>query len=435
MDVRLEKEIILTFGLQLEKSNLTILFYLIKKEKGFKMSKQGISENFVTKETRKRFSTDYKGIFYRLGTRLGGKGEERIYYAVFKKDGKTIETKVGRQYADQMTPSKASRIRVEIIEGRRETAQQVREKIKESENTIQWTLGGLWEEYKLRKPNLKGITTDENRFQVHLKALANKKIIDITTDDVDQIRLKLSKAGKKDGTIKNVLELLRRIISFGTKKGIIEPISTTRLRFELPKLNNQKTEDLSYEQLESLLKTIAKNRHRPVAQMMELALYSGMRRSEIFNLKWNDINFERGYIYIRGDSDTQSGAKSGFDEKIPLNENIREILDRIPQSASPFVFTSRLGKPYVDVRKQANSIKREAGLPADFRAFHGLRHTFASLLASSGQVSMYELQKLLTHKSQAMTQRYAHLHDNALQHASSVIGHELKKLKGKKNEE
>jgi len=41
----------------------------------------------------------------------------------------------------------------------------------------------------------------------------------------------------------------------------------------------------------------------------------------------------------------------------------------------------------------------------------GLRHVYASMLASSGQVDMYTLQKLLTHKSPAMTQRYAHLRD------------------------
>lgn len=47
-----------------------------------------------------------------------------------------------------------------------------------------------------------------------------------------------------------------------------------------------------------------------------------------------------------------------------------------------------------------------------------LRHTFASSLASSG-VSLYELQKLLTHGSSAMTQRYSHLTDQSLKNAAS----------------
>ena len=69
-----------------------------------------------------------------------------------------------------------------------------------------------------------------------------------------------------------------------------------------------------------------------------------------------------------------------------------------------------------------NRIKEAAELPKDFRALHGLRHFYASMLASSGQVDFYTLQKLLTHKSAAMTQRYAHLRDEALRRASDLAG-------------
>ena len=59
-------------------------------------------------------------------------------------------------------------------------------------------------------------------------------------------------------------------------------------------------------------------------------------------------------------------------------------------------------------------------MPDGFRPIHGLRHVYASMLASSGQVDMYTLQKLLTHKSPVMTQRYAHLRDDVLKRASEV---------------
>ena len=61
-----------------------------------------------------RFKTDYPGIFYREADRIGGKGKEKVYYVVFKKDGKVYEEKVGRQYADDMTPAKAAMIRAEV---------------------------------------------------------------------------------------------------------------------------------------------------------------------------------------------------------------------------------------------------------------------------------------------------------------------------------
>jgi integrase len=69
-----------------------------------------------------------------------------------------------------------------------------------------------------------------------------------------------------------------------------------------------------------------------------------------------------------------------------------------------------------------NDIKKKAGLPKDFRPLHGLRHAYASMLASSGQVDMYTLQKLLTHKSPQMTQRYAHLRDETLKKAADLAG-------------
>jgi integrase len=50
------------------------------------------------------------------------------------------------------------------------------------------------------------------------------------------------------------------------------------------------------------------------------------------------------------------------------------------------------------------------------------------MLASSGQVDMYTLQKLLTHKSPQMTQRYAHLRDDALKRASELAGDIIKNI-------
>jgi site-specific recombinase XerD len=76
----------------------------------------------------------------------------------------------------------------------------------------------------------------------------------------------------------------------------------------------------------------------------------------------------------------------------------------------------------VDIITQVNQIKEAAGLPRDFRALHALRHVYASKLASSGQVDLYTLQKLLTHKSPVMTQRCAHLRDQALRKAADLAG-------------
>ena len=75
----------------------------------------------------------------------------------------------------------------------------------------------------------------------------------------------------------------------------------------------------------------------------------------------------------------------------------------------------------MNINRFLKRIRTAADLPADFRPLHGLRHTFASQLASSGEVDLFTLQKLLTHESPQMTQRYAHLADESLKRASGVI--------------
>ena len=75
-----------------------------------------------------RIRTKYPGVFYREAKRIGGTGTERVYYIVFKKDGKVLEEKVGRQYADDITMARAAGIRAERIEGKRLSRKEIRQK-------------------------------------------------------------------------------------------------------------------------------------------------------------------------------------------------------------------------------------------------------------------------------------------------------------------
>jgi integrase len=149
---------------------------------------------------------------------------------------------------------------------------------------------------------------------------------------------------------------------------------------------------------------------------MRLALFTGMRRGEMFKLRWSDIDFDRGFILLRD-------PKGGTDQRVPLNDEARKLFETHPRTkGTPLVFPGRGGRQLQNIRYQVNSIKEAAGLPKEFRALHGLRHVYASMLASSGRVDLYQLQRLLTHKTPRMTQRYAHLRDEALKAASAVAG-------------
>ena len=125
----------------------------------------------------KRFKTKYPGVFYREATRLGGAGTEKVFYLVFKQDGKVIEEKAGRQFADDMTPAKAARIRADRIEGRRISRREAREQEEEAKQAEQnrWTITRLWTEYLERNPGIKGVVTDKNRFEKHIQPILGDK--------------------------------------------------------------------------------------------------------------------------------------------------------------------------------------------------------------------------------------------------------------------
>ncbi len=363
---------------------------------------------------KERFKSRYPGVYYIEGKAADGR-TERIYYILYRKGGKLIEEKAGRQFKDDMTPAKAARIRTQRIEGDQLTNQERRELARQSQET--WTINRLWEEYSASTA-LKGIAQDKSRFEKYVRpAWGGTEPHEIQPMEVDRLRLRILK-DKSPQTIKLTLALLRRIINFGVRRRLCLALP---FHLEMPRVNNIKTEDLTPDQLSALLEAIEQDTNIQAANFMKMALFTGMRRGELFKLQWEDIDFDRAFIHIRD-------PKGGQDQKIPLNPAVRDLLMNHPRTDSPYIFPGRGGNRRVDINKQVTRIKKRAGLPDDFRALHGLRHVYASMLASSGQVDLYTLQKLLTHKSPQMTQRYAHLRDESLRKASDLAGDLIQKI-------
>ncbi len=366
--------------------------------------------------TRKK--TDRTGVYYRLVTRAGGKGSEKMYYVTFKRDDKKLEEKVGGQYRDNMTPAKAARIRTDLIEGRRLTRKE-QEAQKEAQKKAEEgkpTLKKLWQEFEKAKAENKSIRDDRYRWEMHLKPVfADKTPDQLITLDIDRLRRNLlKKKNLAPATVKQVLVLLKRIINHSVKRGLCPAIDPGRLHIEMPKVNNERTEDLTPEQLKNLMEAIKNADDWRAAGVLKMALYTGMRRGELLALQWQHVDLDRGFIRI-------VDPKGGRDESIPINQSAIDTLKSLPRTKSKYVFPGRGGRKASDLKKPIQAIKKAAGLPDDFRPCHGLRHVFASTLASSGRVDMYVLQKLLTHKDPKMTQRYAHLRDEALRSASGVM--------------
>lgn len=370
-----------------------------------------------------RFSTKYPGVFYVMGTSIMSGKPERIYRIRYRKDGRMIEETVGRQYQHRMTAAQANTIRSDRMSGKQSTNREKREKAKakKSKKANRFTFNKLWETYKENVP-LKGLDTDEARFTKYIEPVFG----DMEPNELLPLMVKRLERGLskklKPQTVKHVLALIRRLALFGLNNELCEGLT---FKIAMPSFNNEKTEDLSPDQINQLFQVLDDFPNIQGANLVKLALFTGMRRGELFRLKWDDINFDRGFVRIRD-------PKGKEDQDIPLNGEALAVLENHPRSDSPYVFPGKDGKQRTTIKRLVNKIKKDAGLPGDFRPLHGLRHVYASTLASSGQVDLYTLQRLLTHKTPNMTQRYAHLRDEALRRASDLAG---SLIKGQINEE
>ena len=356
---------------------------------------------------KQRMKTNYPGVFYIESKDVSGKRTEKIFYIRYRRDGKMVEEKAGRQYRDDMTPARAAGIRATRAEGKELSNTEKREKAKEKI----WTVDALMEEYFSHRPDNRACRTDKGRYTKYLKdPFGKKKPSDIDKLSTDRLVRSKQLKEKSPQTVKHVLALLKRIIKFGTDRGLCQGISFS---VKMPQVDNVKTEDLTPEQMQRLVEVLNTTPYQTASNIMRLALFTGMRRGEIFKLRWDDIDFDKGFIHIRE-------PKGGISQKIPLNNNARMIFERIIRS-SEYIFPARNGGPRKDANKDIGRIKAAAGLPKSFRGLHGLRHTYATLLASSGEVDMLTLQKLMTHKDQRMTQRYVHYREEALKRAGNQV--------------
>lgn len=103
----------------------------------------------------KRHKTNYPGVYYIMGKAVATGKPERIYYIRYRKIGKPVEEKAGRQFQDDMTPARAANKRALKIEGEQPSNQEIREaeKAKKAEAAQRWTINRLWKEYKKTNPD------------------------------------------------------------------------------------------------------------------------------------------------------------------------------------------------------------------------------------------------------------------------------------------
>jgi len=134
-----------------------------------------------------------------------------------------------------------------------------------------------------------------------------------------------------------------------------------------------------------------------------VALNTGMRKSEILNFTWDNVDLKNGLILLEK-------TKNGERREIPMNEPLKQLFRQLfikRRLDTEYVFVNpETGKRYIDLKRSFATACKKSGI-RDFH-FHDLRHTFASQLVMNG-VDLKTVQELLGHKDIKMTLRYSHL--------------------------
>ena len=173
--------------------------------------------------------------------------------------------------------------------------------------------------------------------------------------------------------------------------------------------------DVERDRLLDACESVNKNLYLAVV----LALSTGARQQEIWDLRWSDINFEKGLM-------TFTQTKNDELRSVPLENLAHELLlehSKIKKIDSDLVFPSKKN-PVVrhDFRDPWNKALVVAEVE-DFR-WHDLRHSCASYLAING-VPMLTIAEILGHKTLAMVHRYTHLNTEHLTEAISDMNRKL----------
>jgi integrase len=249
------------------------------------------------------------------------------------------------------------------------------------------------------------VEADRYRLAVLMAHFGAKRLGDISPIDIERFKLERRKSPTRTGQLRSLssinreLRLLRRVLSSALREGLI-PMDPMKGKVELYREGHRGERLLTREE-EARLLAACTGRHEYLRPILVCALYTGLHRDELFNLKWSDINFRENLIYIRQ-------SKVGKPRAIHMNGNVRAEIESLGSLAAEheFVFAGLHAEPApTSFRRDFQAACRVAGVEG--LRFQDLRHTFAVRLArSSGNILDVARVLGLTRISAAM--RYAH---------------------------
>ena len=227
---------------------------------------------------------------------------------------------------------------------------------------------------------------------------------------------------KSAGTLNRYLSVLSSALTFATKElGWIK----SNPAFNISKMPEPqgRVRFLNDDERERLLKTVQQAVNPFLYPVVMIAIATGARRGEILNLRWTDIDLNKGWAIFQK---TKNGDRRG----IPLLGKVLDVMRDLYEHrlSDEYVFPNMANSGPFDIRRSWEKALKQADIK-NFR-FHDLRHTCASYLrmddAADGAIM-----EILGHKDPRMVKRYAHISDR---YKTEIVEKMNKKIFGESNE-
>lgn len=246
-----------------------------------------------------------------------------------------------------------------------------------------------------------------------LPKLKHLKVAEVTYADIDALHRKITKDGAPYQANRAVA-VLSKMFSLATKWG---------WRTDNPAKGIERNDEhkrdryLSADELKRLSEALTKCTDQQGANIIRLLLLTGARRGEVFRMRWADLDLEKG-TWTKPAATTKTRRL----HSVPLSAPARQLLAKLRHDAdddAEYLFPSCAGGHRVDIKKTWYALCKVAKITG--ANVHDLRHTYASILASSGH-SLPIIGRLLGHTQAATTDRYSHLADDPLRAATERAG-------------
>lgn len=210
----------------------------------------------------------------------------------------------------------------------------------------------------------------------------------------------------KPSTINRELNSLSKMFNIAVDNGFIEKSPCKKLK--KIKVENTKMRFLSKKEEAELFKKLKGHWLEPI---VFTALKTGMRKEEILKLKWENIDFKKGYINVLV-------TKNDRPRPVPISPKLQSTLKAIKKETEFVFINPNTKKPYTSITKTYNEILDSAGIK-DF-TFHDLRHTAASRMVEGG-FDLITVSEIFGWVNLQMVKRYAHTDFERKQKAVSYL--------------